>query len=133
LSPAWIEAATAITRDYITSAGATRLPGVRLNQVVTEVPFQTENLQAHLDLTGPHPVIGLGHLENPTAVITLDYATAREVFALGHLQAGVQAFMTGRVKVEGDFAGLLSYLTGSGGDADGTLAALAASLRSITE
>ena len=40
--------------------------------------------------------------------LTTDYATAREIFMSGNPQAGMQAFMEGKVKVQGDLTKLMA-------------------------
>ncbi len=52
----------------------------------------------------------LGHLENADVTVTLDYETARAIFVDGTAHAGMQAFMQGRIKVEGDLAKLVAAL-----------------------
>jgi putative sterol carrier protein len=52
----------------------------------------------------------LGHLDEPDVTVTLEYDTARAIFVDGTAQAGMQAFMQGRIKVEGDLAKLVAAL-----------------------
>ena len=40
--------------------------------------------------------------------MTLDYATAKAIFVEGNPQAGMQAFMAGKVKVQGDMSKLMA-------------------------
>ena len=108
LSPGWIEAARAVKDAHAAEAS----PGaftLRMNLVIEEVPFADESLAAHLDTTGGELVIDLGHLLTPDVLVRLDYPTAKAVLVDGDGQAAMQAFMTGRIRVEGDLTKLLAF------------------------
>jgi hypothetical protein len=105
LSMAWIDAARAIRDEY---EGRVPPPPValRMNQVITDAPDGT--IEAHLDTSEGRTRLELGHVENPDLTVTTDYATAKAVFALGDPAAAMQAFMAGRIRIEGDMAKLLA-------------------------
>ena len=42
--------------------------------------------------------------------VTLEYGTARAIFVDGTAQAGMQAFMQGKIRVDGDLAKLIAAL-----------------------
>ena len=50
----------------------------------------------------------LGELENPDLTVTVDYATAKAIFVEQNPQAGMQAFMAGKIKVQGDMTKLMA-------------------------
>ncbi|NDH92070.1 MAG: hypothetical protein EBY79_03090 [Actinobacteria bacterium] len=50
----------------------------------------------------------LGHLDKVDATLTTDYATARMIFVEQDPQKAMEAFLTGKVKVEGDMLKLMS-------------------------
>lgn len=106
LSPEWVAEARAIADRYrgreVPAAYA-----VRMNQVVTDVPFSDTPVHAHLDTSSGHLVMDLGHLENADVTVTLDYETARKLFVEGDSQAGTQAFMSGRIRIDGDIAKMM--------------------------
>jgi putative sterol carrier protein len=81
---------------------------MRLNQVITEVPFGDGTINAHVDTTTGELEMELGHLDGPDLQVTLDYATAKAIFVEGNPQAGMQAFMAGKIKVEGDVTKLMA-------------------------
>jgi len=81
---------------------------VRMNQVITEVPFGDGTLQSHMDTTSGELVMEKGHLDEVDLTVTLDYATAKAIFVEGNPQAGMQAFMAGKVKVQGDMSKLMA-------------------------
>ena len=53
----------------------------------------------------------LGQLESPDLTITTDYDTARQLFVYQDPTASMQAFMGGRIKVEGDITRLMMLQT----------------------
>jgi putative sterol carrier protein len=103
-----------------------------MNLVVTQVPFSDEDILAHLDTSSGELELDTGHLETQDLKVTVDYDTAKAILIEGNPQAGMQAFMQGKVRVEGDMAKLMA-LTSSPGAADANAAELAQRLRDITE
>lgn len=110
LSPEWIEAARAI-RSELENRATTKPPPFRMNQIVTDVPFGEGTLQAHADTTSGELVLELGHLDDPDVTVTLPYDTARSILVEQDQQAAMQAFMSGRIKVEGDMMKLMALQT----------------------
>jgi hypothetical protein len=109
LSDEWIIEAGKIRDEYRDRAGPAG-EAVRMNQVITDVPFGAGVIQSHLDTTGGQIEMDLGHLEAPDVTLTLDYATARAIFVDGDRDIAMQAFMGGKIKVQGDMAKLLAML-----------------------
>jgi putative sterol carrier protein len=66
-----------------------------------------------MDTTDGEVKMDLGHLENPDLTVTLDYETAKAILVEGNPQAGMQAFMAGKVKVEGDMTKLMAMQSGA--------------------
>ncbi len=85
---------------------------VRANLVVTEAPFSSTPLHAHIDTSGGGFDIGASHLDDPDVTVSLDYATARGLFVAGNVQAVLQAFLAGQLKVDGDLSKLLAPSSG---------------------
>ena len=106
LSDEWMEAAKAIRDEYADKVSAPA-HSIRMNQVVTDVPFGEGTVNAHLDTSGGEAVMETGHLENPDLTVTTDWATAKAITVDGDAQAGMQAFMQGKVKVQGDMSKLM--------------------------
>jgi putative sterol carrier protein len=106
LSDEWLEEAKRIREEMSVDAPAPA-HSVRMNQVITEVPFGDGTINAHMDTSGGEMEMDLGHLEGPDLTVTLDYATAKAILVDGNPQAGMQAFMAGKVKVEGDMTKLM--------------------------
>ena len=114
LSDEWIAAARQIRAEASSAAAGQAQPVppvvVRMNQVITEVPFGDGSLAAHLDTTSGTLDMETGHLDNPDVTVTLDYDTAKAIFVDGTLEAGMKAFMDGKVRVQGDMAKLIAAL-----------------------
>ena len=107
LSDEWMEAAKAIREEY-KGKGTSTPHVVKMNLVITEVPFQDGDIDAHMDTSGGEMQMDMGHLENPDLTVTLDYATAKAIFVEGNPQAGMQAFMAGKIKVVGDMTKMMA-------------------------
>jgi hypothetical protein len=109
LSEEWIAAGRRIRAQH--AGGGIAVPAVvRMNQIITDVPFGEGCVNAHLDTSSGELVMELGHLDEPDVTVTLEYDTARAIFVDGTAQAGMQAFMQGKIKVEGDLAKLVAAL-----------------------
>jgi len=53
----------------------------------------------------------LGHLDKVDATLTTDYATARTIFVEQDPQKAMEAFLMGKVKVDGDMLKLMAMQT----------------------
>ena len=127
LSDEWIAAARAIHTEVHNRSVPPA--AVRMNLVVRDVPFGAGTLDAHVDTSGGSLDVDLGHLTEPDVTVTLDYDTAKGVLVDQDPKAGMQAFMGGRISVEGDVTRLLMLL---GQPPDDGAADAAAKIRSIT-
>lgn len=128
LSPEWTEEARKLREQYAAETPPAA-QAMRMNLVITEVPFGDGSIDAHMDTTGPRLALDLGHLDAADLKVTLDYETAKAILVDGNPQAGVQAFMAGRIKVEGDMSKLLALQSGP---VDPAHLELAARMREIT-
>jgi hypothetical protein len=93
-------------------AGGTTLSPVRVNLIVTDAPFSPVPVDAHIDTSAGRFDIDVGHLPQPDVTISLGYDTARSLFVQGDIQAVLQAFLGGRIKVDGDLSKLLDPRSG---------------------
>jgi putative sterol carrier protein len=107
LSPEWVEASREVREEYRDEAPPAPV-AMRMNLVVNEVPFGEGTLDAHVDTTTGDLVIEQGHLDDADLKVTIDYDTAKAFLIEGNPQAGMQAFMAGRIRVEGDMSKLLA-------------------------
>jgi hypothetical protein len=108
LSDEWIAAARQIRERH---HGTVELPGggsIRMNQIITDVPFGDGTIESHLDTSSGTLVFELGHLEEPDLTVTTDYETAKMIFVDQDPAAGMQAFLQGRIKINGDLMKLMA-------------------------
>ncbi|MEC9182180.1 MAG: SCP2 sterol-binding domain-containing protein, partial [Actinomycetota bacterium] len=101
LSPEWIAAAREIRERYSADTAPIEV-AVKVNQVITEVPFGDGELHAHIDTSNGDLDLELGHLDDPDATITLSYETARAFLVERDPAKVMQAFMSGGIQVDGD-------------------------------
>lgn len=114
LSPAWMDAARAIREKYADQATKVTT-SIRMNQVITDVPegvIEGENvLKVFMDTSSGDVVMDLGELEAADLTVTTDYATAYKLFVEQDQAAGMQAFMAGKIKVQGDMMKMMAMQT----------------------
>jgi hypothetical protein len=128
LSDEWLDAAKSI-RESQSGGAAAPAHAVRMNQVITDVPFGDGTINAHMDTSGGEMVMDVGHLDAPDLTVTLDYVTAKAILVDGNPQAGMQAFMAGKIKVQGDMTKLMAMTQGT---PDPAAAEIAAKIKEIT-
>ena len=129
LSEDWMSEAKKIREEF---RGKTPAPAhaVRMNQVITDVPFGPGTLEAHMDTSSGELEMDTGHIENADVKVTLDYETAKAILVDGNPQAGMQAFMAGKIKVEGDMTKLMAM---QAGPPDPSAAEVSKKIQDITE
>jgi putative sterol carrier protein len=111
LSEEWMTAAKAIREKYADQVPPVAV-SIRMNQVITDVPFGEGTINAYLDTSSGAVEMELGALETPDLTLTTDYATAKAVFVDQDQAAGMQAFMSGKIKVQGDMMKMMAMQTG---------------------
>jgi hypothetical protein len=107
LSDDWLAEVRTIRDEY---AGKTSGIGhqIKMNQIITGVPFGEGELKMHMDTSSGEMVMEKGHLDNAEVTVTTDYDTAKAIFVQQDPQAGMQAFMAGKIKVQGDMTKLMA-------------------------
>ena len=71
LSTTWMDAAKAIRAKY--AGQAPKITAViRINQVITDVPFGDGTINSYMDTSSGEMEVELGALENPDATVTTD-------------------------------------------------------------
>lgn len=131
LSEEWLAQAKAIREEYKGKAGEP--PHVmRMNLVITSAPAEVSagDVLAHMDSTGGEMDMDTGHLENPDLTVTLEYEIAKAILVEGNPQAGMQAFMAGKIKVQGDMTKLMAMQSAS---PDPVQAEIASKINAITD
>ena len=110
LTQEWIDASKAI-RDKYAAESAKVTTSIRMNQVITDAPFGGGTLNTYLDTSTGDVVMGTGELTDADLTVTTDYATAHQIFVEQDQAAGMQAFMSGRIKVQGDMMKMMAMQT----------------------
>jgi putative sterol carrier protein len=107
LSDDWLAEAKRIRDEYEGETGPIAHQ-IRMNQVITDVPFGDGDLKMHMDTSSGEMIMDKGHLDDPEVTVTTDYETAKAIFVDQNPQAGMQAFMAGKIKVQGDMTKLIA-------------------------
>ena len=103
---------------------------IRMNLMITSMPFDDGDLAMHMAATGGRADWGKGHLDNADVTLTLGYDTAKSIFVDSNPQAAIEAFMAGKIIVQGDITKLMvMQSTGPGASAS----ELTRALQEITE
>ena len=107
LSDEWMTAARDVREEY---RGKTQPMAhkIKMNQIITEVPFGEGTINAYMDSSSGDMEMELGQLDDAEVTVTVDYATAKAIFVDQNPQAGMQAFMSGKIKVQGDMTKLMA-------------------------
>ena len=132
LSDEWLAAARKIRAEYHDKTP--QIPVcVRMNQIIQDVPFGEGVINAHVDTSSGDLEMETGHLDSPDLTVTLSYDTAKAILVDGDAQAAMQAFLGGRIKVDGDITKMLALQTATaGGVADPATIEMAKRLQEIT-
>ena len=107
LSDEWMDEAKKIREEY---RGKTQPMAhkIKMNQIITEVPFGEGTVNAYMDSSSGEMEMEKGQLDDAEVTVTVDYATAKAIFVDQNPQAGMQAFMAGKIKVQGDMTKLMA-------------------------
>jgi putative sterol carrier protein len=127
LSDEWIAAATELRDEF--GGSVTAPQPVKMNLVITEVPFGEGTIDAHMDTSSGVVELDLGHIEGPDVTATFDYVTAQAIIVDNNPQVAMQAFMAGKIKLQGDMTKAMALSSG-GAVPD---PALTAKIQEITE
>ena len=122
LSDAWLDEAKKINEEV---GGGAMPAGIQRNVFVTGGPEGDKEL--HMSSDG----FGGGFLEGAGTKLILPFDLAKKMFIEGDQSAGMQAFMSGQIKVEGDMTKLMAMQGAPAGGAD-KAAEIAEKLKAIT-
>lgn len=125
LSDEWFEAAAKLVAEH--STGAPPAPNLVMNLEVTDA--DNNKTEFHMGSRDGVTLFGKGHTEGADLTLATDIETAREVFVANNPAAGMQAFMAGKVRIQGDMTKLMMAQAGG----QGTSPQLTEALQSITE
>lgn len=128
LSADWVAAASDIRDEYVDRLAPPGL-ALRVNLVVTDAPFSEEDVRAFIDTSNGETLAELGVLDDPDLTLTVDHATARRVFLGKDPGTALEAYMSGRIVVDGDMSKLFALQAQS---VDPVAAELAGRIAAIT-
>jgi putative sterol carrier protein len=106
LSNEWIEAVKGVRDKYADQAPPVSYK-MKMNQVITGAPFGDGTLELFMDTTSGEVHMEYGQLTDADLTISTDYTTAKTIFVEQDPQAGMAAFMSGKIKVTGDMMKLM--------------------------
>lgn len=110
LSDEWMAEARAIREKY---EGQTPpiTASMKINLIVSDAPFGDGPVNGHIDTSSGELVMEQGSLDDADVTLTTDYATAKALFVDQDPTVGMQAFMTGKITVQGDMMKLMALQT----------------------
>jgi len=126
LSDGWFERLQELLTEH--GADAPAHQNMVMNLVVTDTPWGDREL--HMGAKDGKADMGMGLEDGADVTLTTDYGTGKDVFVSGNQQAGMQAFMSGKVRVQGDMTKMMMAQAGGGG---GSTPALTEALQASTE
>ena len=132
LSNEWMTAVKGIREKYAAEASKVTT-SIRMNQVITDVPTEVSadgSVKLYFDTSSGDIVMDHGELETPDLTVTTDYVTARSILVDQDQAAGMQAFMAGKIKVQGDMMKMMAMQTSM--PADDTARKIAGEVKDIT-
>jgi hypothetical protein len=134
LSEDWMNAARAVYESH-RGESPPMASTLRANLNITDVPFGDNPLKAHLDTSSGELELDLGHLEAADVTLTMGYDTAKAQIVSQDQSAVMQAFMGGRIKIEGDMSKVMALAAGAPQTPEAQAAAktIAEEIQAITE
>ncbi|MCB0993051.1 MAG: SCP2 sterol-binding domain-containing protein [Acidimicrobiales bacterium] len=106
LTDEWIDAVLALQDEYKDRIDPPS-DSIVMNQTVNDVPFGDGVLELCVDTRSGLAEVLRGHSDEADVTITTDYATAKTLFLAQDPQEIMQAFMSGRIAIQGDMAKLM--------------------------
>jgi putative sterol carrier protein len=106
LSEDWMTAVREIREKYADQASPVPYK-VKLNQIITDVPFGEGEVRLYVDTSDGTMQMEPGQLDDADVTLTTDYDTAKAIIVDQDQAVAMQAFMTGKVKVQGDMTKLM--------------------------
>lgn len=130
LSDEWMDAAREIRARYADQAPEAPV-SVKINLVTFDVPFGDGEVKGYFDSSSGSVVLELGELADADATVTTDYETAKAIFVDQDPTVAMQAFMGGKIKIQGDMMKLMAMQAVVNPDND-IAATVAAEIKAIT-
>ena len=103
-----------IVEQLTAQAGNLNLPPTLANLAINLIV--TDPVEGNNEVSLDGGVIKRGLSENAKTTLTMDTETQRKVFLEFNVSAAMQAFMTGKIKVQGDMSQLMALQTAKPSD-----------------
>jgi putative sterol carrier protein len=110
LSDGWFDAAAQVIAEHANDGPPA--PNLVMNLEVADGDKTTE---FHMGSRDGTTMFGKGHTDSADLTLSTDLETARAVFVDNNPAAGMQAFMSGKVRIQGDMTKLM-MAQGQGGN-----------------
>lgn len=110
LSEGWFNEAHSIREKYWDDIPEVTAV-IKINQLITDVPFGDGQVQCFIDTSSGRLSMEPGSLDDADATVTTDYDTARALFVDADQAAAMAAFMSGKIKVQGDMMKMMALQT----------------------
>ena len=110
LSDGWFDAAAAVIAEHANDGPPA--PNLVMNLEVEDGDKKTE---FHMGSKDGTTMFGKGHTDGADLTLSTDIDTARAVFVDNNPAAGMQAFMSGKVRIQGDMTKMM-MAQGQGGN-----------------
>jgi putative sterol carrier protein len=110
LSDEWFDAAKKVIDEHANDGPPA--PNLVMNLEVEDGGSKTE---FHMGSRDGNTMFGKGHSDSADLTLSTDLETARAVFVDNNPAAGMQAFMSGKVRIQGDMTKLM-MAQGQGGN-----------------
>ena len=133
LSTEWVAAARDIRDKYKAQTPPITVV-VKINMVITQAPFDETIVKGFIYTSSGDMALELGELSDPEATVTTDYETASKLFVDQDPSAVMQAFMSGKIKIDGDMMKVMGMQTAipQTGDAATVALAIAEEIKAVT-
>jgi len=112
LTDEWLAAAREIQAEFEGRGKPSEHP-IRMNQVIVEIPFPPHEVKSHVNTADGEFELDFGHIDNADVTVTMPYEVAKAVMIEGNSQVGMQAFLEGRIKIDGDLTKLMVLQAGA--------------------
>ena len=131
LSDEWMAAAREIREKHEGDLPDVTID-VRINQIITDVPFGDGVINAYIDTSNGSLELELGELAEPDAVLMIDYATAKAMVVERDPAVVMQAFLEGRIRVQGDMMKIMAMQATAAAHDTAAAGQVADEIRAIT-
>ena len=130
LTEDWITNARKVQEEFRGRSQEASTQPIRINQIITELPFPPGRIESHFDTTTGELELDLGFMDEPDVTVTMPYDTAKRVFIEGDQAGAMQAFLEGKIQIDGDMTKLMLLQSGA---LDPLVLEAQARIRAITE